>query len=35
MRTRKIYLNENEMPKQWYNIMADMPNRPMPPLLAS
>lgn len=29
---RKILLNENEMPRQWYNIMADMPNKPMPPL---
>jgi tryptophan synthase beta chain len=32
MRTRKIYLDENEMPRQWYNITADMPNRPLPPL---
>jgi len=32
MKTRKIYLNENEMPRQWYNILADMPNRPLPPL---
>ena len=29
---KKIYLNEKEMPSQWYNIMADMPNRPLPPL---
>ncbi|MBA4323449.1 MAG: TrpB-like pyridoxal phosphate-dependent enzyme, partial [Odoribacter sp.] len=29
---RKIMLNENEMPRQWYNILADMPNKPMPPL---
>lgn len=28
----KILLNENEMPRQWYNIMADMPNKPLPPL---
>ncbi len=28
----KILLSENEMPRQWYNIMADMPNKPMPPL---
>jgi len=28
----KILLTENEMPRQWYNIMADMPNKPMPPL---
>jgi tryptophan synthase beta chain len=29
---RKIILSESEMPRQWYNIMADMPNKPMPPL---
>jgi tryptophan synthase beta chain len=29
---RKIILSENEMPRQWYNIVADMPNKPMPPL---
>jgi tryptophan synthase beta chain len=28
----KIFLNEKEMPGQWYNILADMPNKPMPPL---
>ncbi len=28
----KILLSEDEMPRQWYNIMADMPNKPMPPL---
>lgn len=32
MKTRKIYLSEDEMPRQWYNILADMPNRPLPPL---
>jgi len=26
----KIYLEENEMPKQWYNIRADMKNKPAP-----
>ena len=26
----KIYLEENEMPKQWYNVRADMKNRPAP-----
>ncbi len=26
----KIYLSEDELPKQYYNIMADMPNKPMP-----
>jgi tryptophan synthase beta chain len=29
---RKIILSEEEMPRQWYNIMADMPNKPLPPL---
>jgi tryptophan synthase beta chain len=28
----KILLSDDEMPRQWYNIMADMPNKPMPPL---
>ncbi|NTU42081.1 MAG: TrpB-like pyridoxal phosphate-dependent enzyme [Nitrospirales bacterium] len=28
----KILLSEREMPKQWYNIMADMPTLPQPPL---
>lgn len=31
-KTKKILLSENEMPLQWYNIMADMPNKPLPPL---
>lgn len=31
-KTRKFLLPENEMPTRWYNIQADMPNRPMPPL---
>jgi tryptophan synthase beta chain len=26
----KIYLDENEMPKQWYNVRADMKNKPAP-----
>ncbi len=30
--TKKIMLAENEMPKMWYNIMADMPNKPLPVL---
>lgn len=30
--TKKIFLNESEMPRQWYNIVADMPNKPLPPL---
>lgn len=26
----KIYLEEDEMPKQWYNVRADMKNKPAP-----
>jgi len=26
----KIYLNEDEMPKAWYNVRADMKNKPAP-----
>ena len=26
----KIYLEESEMPKQWYNLRADMKNKPAP-----
>ena len=29
---KKFVLTEQEMPTQWYNIVADMPNRPLPPL---
>lgn len=32
MQETKILLSEKEIPKQWYNIMADMPNLPQPPL---
>ncbi len=32
MRTKKILLSEKEMPTQWYNIQADMPNKMLPPL---
>jgi len=32
MKDTKIILPEREMPKKWYNIMADMPNIPKPPL---
>jgi tryptophan synthase beta chain len=31
-KTSKIILSEREMPHQWYNIVADMPNKPLPPL---
>src|SRR5919107_1642702 len=30
--TKKITLTEDEIPHQWYNIVADMPNKPLPPL---
>lgn len=29
---RKITLEESEIPTHWYNIVADMPNKPLPPL---
>lgn len=29
---RKIYLDEADIPEYWYNIVADMPNKPLPPL---
>ena len=32
MRTKKYVLTEKDMPRQWYNIMADMPNGMEPPL---
>jgi len=32
MQETKITLSEKEIPRQWYNIMADMPNLPKPPL---
>ena len=32
MKNRKILLSENEIPDKWYNITADMPNKPLPPL---
>ena len=31
-KTKRYFLQEDEIPKQWYNIMADMPNKPLPPL---
>jgi len=30
--TKKIVLEEKDMPTQWYNIVADMPHRPQPML---
>lgn len=32
MNEKKILLTEKEIPEKWYNIMADMPNKPLPPL---
>ncbi|MEG0807345.1 MAG: TrpB-like pyridoxal phosphate-dependent enzyme, partial [Alistipes sp.] len=32
MKTKKFCLSEQQMPTQWYNIVADMPTRPLPPL---
>ncbi len=28
----KIVLEENEIPERWYNVIADMKNRPLPPI---
>lgn len=28
----KFLLEESEMPERWYNVVADMPNKPLPPL---
>ena len=30
--TKRFFLPEDEIPEQWYNIQAEMPNKPMPPL---
>ncbi|MEL6592858.1 MAG: TrpB-like pyridoxal phosphate-dependent enzyme [Bacteroidota bacterium] len=32
MQTRKIVLTEDQVPEYWYNIVADMTNKPLPPL---
>ncbi len=29
---KRYFLSEDEIPTQWYNIQADMPNKPLPPL---
>ena len=31
-KTKRFILPEEEIPKQWYNIQAEMPNKPMPPI---
>ena len=32
MKQKRFILPETEIPKQWYNIQADMKNKPMPPI---
>lgn len=32
MNRKRFFLEENEIPTAWYNIQADMVNKPMPPL---
>ncbi|MFA6444438.1 MAG: TrpB-like pyridoxal-phosphate dependent enzyme, partial [Sterolibacterium sp.] len=32
MENTRIYLDESEIPTHWYNVVADMPNPPLPPL---
>lgn len=32
MKQKKFILQEHDIPKHWYNIQADMPTKPMPPL---
>lgn len=32
MKQRKFTLEEKDIPENWYNIVADMPNKPLPPL---
>ena len=32
MKQKRYLLDESELPKQWYNIQADMPNKPLPPI---
>ena len=32
MRPIKIQLDEKDLPRQWYNLAADLPNPPLPPL---
>ncbi|HNV24547.1 MAG TPA: TrpB-like pyridoxal-phosphate dependent enzyme, partial [Candidatus Omnitrophota bacterium] len=28
----KIYLSDKDIPRQWYNLAADLPHAPLPPL---
>lgn len=32
MKNKKIFLDEQDIPKQWYNLVADLPEAPAPPL---
>ncbi|MBN2000639.1 TrpB-like pyridoxal phosphate-dependent enzyme [candidate division KSB1 bacterium] len=32
MEQTKIFLDEKDMPRQWYNLAADLPHPPLPPL---
>ena len=32
MKQKKFILQESEIPTQWYNIQADMPHKPLPPI---
>ncbi|MGH9200463.1 MAG: TrpB-like pyridoxal phosphate-dependent enzyme, partial [Vicinamibacterales bacterium] len=32
MQPTKILLDESEIPKRWYNVVADLPSPPRPPL---
>ncbi|MBO4595591.1 MAG: TrpB-like pyridoxal phosphate-dependent enzyme [Bacteroidales bacterium] len=32
MSTKRFILPESEIPTQWYNIVAEMPNKPLPPI---
>lgn len=32
MKQKRFFLNDNELPQQWYNIVADMKTKPMPML---
>lgn len=29
---KRFILPESELPRQWYNIQAEMPNKPLPPI---
>ena len=31
-KTKRFILPEEEIPRQWYNIQAEMPNKPLPPI---